>query len=56
MNDELFVCLDKDSGDIPVLVVGRIDKRTHVVDIINALQDDEAIALYNKLIGKEDKR
>ena len=54
MRDTLFIGLDAESGDIPVLVIGRIDPRTHFVDILNAFQGDDAMKLYNYLIKKED--
>ena len=54
MNDKLFVCIDKEAGDVPVLIVGRLDEATKTVDILNALQGEKALDLYKKLINKED--
>ena len=50
MVDTLLVCM---SGD--VLVIGR--KTTdHMTEVINAYEGDEARAVYEKLITREDKK
>lgn len=52
INESVIVSVAiSDNGDIPVMVVGKqIGVR---VDIINALEGEEVIDLWNKLTGKE---
>lgn len=47
MADIILVGYDKQSGDIPVLTVGKKDGKT--IEIINAFQGNEAKELYEKL-------
>lgn len=50
-SDTILVSFDYAHGDIPVLIVGRKDKRE--IDIINAFKGDEATELYQKLTMKK---
>lgn len=47
--DALLVGFDKVNGDITTLIVGR-KSPNQSIDIINALQGDEAKELYERLI------
>ena len=49
INDTILVSVDFTQGDVGVLVVGR-KRPNESVEIINALQGDEAWELYEKLI------
>ena len=47
--DTLLVGFDNANGDITALIVGR-KRPNQFIDIINALQGDEAKELYERLI------
>ena len=52
INESVIVSVDiRDNGDNPVMVIGKQIKGR--VDIINALEGEEVVALWNKLTGKE---
>ena len=52
INESVIVSVDiRDNGDNPVMVIGKQIKGR--VDIINALEEEEVVALWNKLTGKE---
>lgn len=48
--DALLVGYDCESGDIPVLTVGR--KKGNEIDIINVLQGPTATEVYNELLHR----
>ena len=48
--DALLVGFDNVNGDITTLIVGR-KRPTQSIDIVNALQGDEAKGLYRRLIA-----
>lgn len=54
MVDMLMVGFDNgvNKGDIPILTIGKADQKTRNAEILNAFMGDEAVKLYNKLIGK----
>lgn len=59
VTDSILVSVDfdmKDGPDTAVLIVGK-KKKGEAIDILNAFQGEEAMALYRKLTGsgKEDK-
>ena len=49
------VCLNTDTNK-GVLIVGRQNRKKGVIDIVNAFQDEEAMALYQKLTTKVEKK
>lgn len=52
INESIIVSVDiRDNSDNPVMVIGKQNKGR--VDIINALEGEEVVALWNKLTGKE---
>ena len=52
INESVIVSIDiRDNGDNPVMVIGKQNKGR--VNIINALEGEEAFALWNKLTCKE---
>ena len=52
INESVIVSVDiRDNGDNPVMVIGKQIKGR--VDIINALEGEEVVALWNKLTCKE---
>lgn len=53
MTDAVVVSYDNDSGNIPILIVGK-KQRGKVIEIINAFEGEEATALYNKLTNRKD--
>lgn len=53
MEDKLIVVYDNCPPDVPALVVTRKDK--HNITILNTFTDDEAIEMYNKLVGHNRK-
>lgn len=54
MTDTLFIGFDKaKDGDIPTLIIGRVDQIEHTVDILNAQQGNDAVHLYRMLIDPE---
>lgn len=57
ISDMLMVGFDYTNGDKPVLIVGRADPKTKVVELLNQFEDERAIDIYNMLISqtKEEK-
>ena len=53
MTDSVIVSYDNDSGDIPILIVGR-KQRGKAIEIINAFEGEEATTLYNKLTSRKE--
>lgn len=53
--DTILVSYTIGEKGVPLLVVGRKGKGMQA-DIIHALQGNEATELYEKLIGKEEKK
>lgn len=41
---------DKETNDKPVLIIG-VKKKGNAVDVINAFDGEEAVELYEKLVG-----
>ena len=54
INDTILVSVDFTQGDVGVLVVGR-KRPNESVEIINALQGDEALELYERLVTPKKK-
>lgn len=54
-SDTLLVGFDHANGDIAVLIIGR-KGAGESVGIINQLQGDEAVKLYNRLLSKNDNK
>ena len=50
-SDTILVSFDYTHGDVPVLIVGR--KKKGEIEVINALKDEEAKELYQKLTTKK---
>ena len=53
LSDTLLVSISFSDSDTGVLVVGR-KRKNQSVEIINAFQGKEALALYKKLITKKE--
>ena len=53
LTDALICSIDFE-GDHGVLIVGRQNLKTGGMDIVNAFQGEEAIALYQKLTTKPE--
>lgn len=53
MTDAVVVSYDNDSGNIPILIVGR-KSRGKAIEIINAFEGEEATTLYNKLTSRKE--
>ena len=53
MTDAVVVSYVNDSGDIPILIVGR-KPRGKAIEIINAFEGEEATTLYNKLTSLKE--
>lgn len=53
MTDAVVVSYDNDSGDIPILIVGR-KPRGKAIEIINAFEGEEATTLYDKLTSRKE--
>ena len=52
INESVIISVDiRDNSDDPVMVIGKQNKGR--VDIINALEGEEVVALWNKLTCKE---
>ena len=43
------------NGDVPVMVIGR-KMPNQAMEVINAYEGEEAKAIYEKLITREDKK
>ena len=55
INESIIVSVDiHDNGNNPVMVIGKQNKDR--VDIINALEGEEVVALWNKLTCKEAEK
>ena len=54
LSDTLLVSISFSDQDTGVLVVGR-KRKNQSIDIINALQGEEALDLYKKLVTKKEK-
>lgn len=55
MNDAIIVSYDDHSNDVPILIVGR-KRPNESIEIINAIDGDEAKELYERLITVKDNR
>lgn len=57
ISDILMVGFDYTNSDKPVLIVGRADPKTKVVELLNQFENEQAIDIYNMLISqtKEEK-
>lgn len=53
MTDAVVVSYDNDSGNIPILIVGR-KARGKAIEIINAFEGEEATTLYDKLTSRKE--
>ena len=53
VEDMLYIGVDFSPNDRDVLVVMR--KTGDEVYVVNTLKDEEAVEIYNKLIGKEKR-
>lgn len=53
MADAVIVSYDNDSGNIPILIVGR-KPRGKAIEIINAFEGEEATTLYDKLTSRKE--
>lgn len=53
MIDAVVVSYDNDSGDIPILIVGR-KQRGKAIEIINAFEGEDATTLYDKLTSRKE--
>ena len=54
LSDTLLVSISFSDKDTGVLVVGR-KRKNQSIEIINALQGDEALELYKKLVTQKEK-
>lgn len=54
LSDTLLVSISFSEKDTGVLVVGR-KRKNQSIDIINAFQGEEALALYKKLVTQKEK-
>lgn len=56
LNDALLVSIVLHPDNSGVLLVGRQNKKTGAVDIVNAFQGEEAMELYTKLTTNRSGR
>ena len=57
VNETLLVSISMNTDtNTGVLIVGRQNRKKGAVDIINAFQGEEAMALYTKLTTKDKKK
>ena len=54
LSDTLLVSISFSDKDTGVLVVGR-KRKNQSIEIVNAVQGDEALELYNKLVTQKEK-
>ena len=54
LSDTLLVSISFSDKDVGVLVVGR-KRKNQSIEIINAFQGEEALALYKKLVTQKEK-
>lgn len=54
LSDTLLVSISFSEKDIGVLLVGR-KRKNQSIEIVNALQGDEALELYKKLVTQKEK-
>ena len=57
VNETLLVSVSLNTdANTGVLIVGRQNRKKGAVDIVNAFQGEEAMALYTKLTTKVEKK
>lgn len=55
LSDTLLISISFSEKDKGVLVVGR-KRKNQSVEIVNAFQGEEALALYKKLVTKKEQK